>query len=119
VDTGTYRGRMTALKGLLEALVLVVISFAVAAVIAGLWIAFGDGAFVTRFGICLVAVGALVAITGGASLSRMGSADAFAWLGQGPERASDDDGGRVLTGVGIFLFVSVPLVIAGGLLATA
>jgi hypothetical protein len=109
---------MTALKGLLEALVFLVLSAAVAAVIAGLWIGFGDGAFVTRFGICLVVVGALVAITGGLAFSRMGSADAFAWLGRGPERATDDDGGRVLTGVGIFLFVSVPLVIAGGLLAT-
>ncbi|MCW6008658.1 hypothetical protein K1W54_29550 [Micromonospora sp. CPCC 205371] len=109
---------MTALKGLLEALVLVVISAAVASVIAVLWVAFGDGAFVTRFGICLVVIGALVAITGGLGLSRMGSADAFAWLGHGPERASGDDGGRVLTGVGIFLFVSLPLVIAGGLLAT-
>jgi hypothetical protein len=109
---------MTALKGLLEALVLVVIAAVAAAVAAGMWTAAGDGTFVSRFGICLVGAGALVAVTGGLGFTRMGSADAYAWLGKGPERQTGDGGGRVLTGIGIFLFVTLPLVIAGGLLAS-
>ncbi|MDQ7905077.1 hypothetical protein RB614_11145 [Phytohabitans sp. ZYX-F-186] len=109
---------MTALKGLLEALVLVVIAAAVAAVVAGIWVAVGDGTFVSRLGICLVGAGALVAVSGGLGFTQMGSADAFAWFGRGPERGPADDGGRVLTGVGVFLFVTLPLVVAGGFLAT-
>jgi hypothetical protein len=109
---------MTALKGLLEALVLVVIATAVAAVISVVWIVVGDGTFVSRLGICLVGLGALIALTGGLGFTRMGSADAYAWFGLGPERGSGDAGGRVLTGVGIFLFVTLPLVVLGGLLTT-
>jgi hypothetical protein len=108
---------MTALKGLLEALVLMVIGAVLAAVLAGVWIAVGDGAFVSRLGICLIVVGALSSATGGLRYTRMGSAEAFAWLGYGPELGSAG-GGRVLTGIGIFIFVTIPLVFAGGYLAT-
>ncbi|BCB75779.1 hypothetical protein GCM10022251_26270 [Phytohabitans flavus] len=108
---------MTAVKGLLEALVLVVIAAVVAAVAAGIWVAAGDGTFVSRLGICLVAAGALVALTGGLGLTKMGGADTFAWFGHAPERETVDDG-RVLTGIGIFLFVTIPLVVLGGFFAT-
>jgi hypothetical protein len=108
---------MTALKGLLEAAVLLVIAAVAAAVIAGVWLAFGGGDFTTRFGISMAIVGALLAATGGVAFSRAGSATGFAWLGRGPERG-DAGGGRVLTNVGIFLFVAVPLIVAGALLAS-
>jgi hypothetical protein len=108
---------MTAVKGLLEALVLTVIAAVVAAVLAGVWIALDDGDFVSRLGICLVLAGAFAAATGGLGFTKMGSADAYAWFGHGPERETSD-GGRVLTGMGIFLFVTLPLVVGGGLLAT-
>jgi hypothetical protein len=108
---------MTALKGLLEALILVVIAAVVASVLAVVWIAVGDGSFVSRLGICLVIVGALAGVTGGLGFTKMGSADAFAWFGHGPERETAE-GGRVLTGIGVFLFVVLPLVIVGGLLAS-
>lgn len=107
---------MTALKGLLEAVVLLVIAAVAAAVIAGAWLAFGGGDFTSRFGVSMVILGALLAASGGLVFSRMDSADAFAWLGRGPERGNAG-GGRVLTNIGISLFVGLPLVVAGGLLA--
>jgi hypothetical protein len=106
---------MTAVKGLLEALVLIVVAAVVAAAAAGVWTVAGSGDFVQRLGICLLAAGILLSVTG--SFTRLGSSDAFAWFGWQPEREGVG-GGRVLTGVGIFLFVAVPLFIAGGLLVS-
>jgi hypothetical protein len=106
---------MTAVKGLLEALVLIVIAAMVAAAAAGIWIAVGTGDFGQRLGICLLVLGALASVTG--SFTRLGSSDAYAWFGHKPERGSVG-GGRVLTNVGLFLFVAIPLFVAGAVLAS-
>ncbi|MFD1320160.1 hypothetical protein [Micromonospora sonneratiae] len=105
----------TVLRGLLEALVLGVAAAILAAVAALIWVLAGDGEFTTRLGMSLIAIGALLAITGTLSLSRMGTADMRAWFGAAPE-LGDAGGGMVLTGVGIFLFVSLPLIAVGVLL---
>ncbi|MEU8261818.1 hypothetical protein AB0C02_14505 [Micromonospora sp. NPDC048999] len=103
---------MTVLRGLREALVLFVIALVVVAVAAGVWVAVSGGEFVTRLGIALVIVGGLLGVTGDLTLSRVGMLGARATFGLAPERETGG-GGRVLTGVGIFLFVGLPLVVAG------
>ena len=105
---------MTALRGLREAAFLLAVAAAVAAAAATVWVAGWSGGFVSRFGICLIVIGVALTISGDVALGRAATADALAWLGRAPERAGPDDGGgRVLTGVGIFLFVGVPLVAVG------
>ena len=109
---------MTMVKGLVEAATMLVIAAVVAAIGALSWIAVGGGDFAGRMGFCLGALGTVLAITGNSAFSRMGSNDAFAWLGQGPEVGSlDAGGGGVLTGIGVFLFVAVPLLATGAMLS--
>jgi hypothetical protein len=109
---------MTVVKGLVEASTMLVIAAVVAAISALSWITIGGGDFAGRMGFCLVILGAVLAITGNSALSRMGSSDAFAWLGRGPEVGSPDaGGGRILTGIGVFLFVAVPLMAIGAMLS--
>jgi hypothetical protein len=113
---------MTALKGLLEALVLIVIGAAVAAAAALAWLMVGSGGFVERLGVTLVAVGVLWTVTSSFAMSRLGSAHVRAFLGAGPEtdnaanQAAGD--GWVLTGLGVTLFVTVPLIGVGAALMT-
>jgi hypothetical protein len=57
----------------------------------------------------------LVAISGGTELSRELTTDARAFLGAGPDREARGSG-QHLTPVGVFLLVSVPLVVLGGFL---
>ncbi|MDO3705309.1 hypothetical protein Q3W71_26915 [Micromonospora sp. C28SCA-DRY-2] len=106
---------MTVVRGLREALVLFVVALVVVAAAAGIWVAVAGGDFVTRFGIALVVVGALLGVTGDLTLSRIGMLDARTTFGLAPEQETGG-GGRVLTGVGIFLFVGLPLIVVGVLL---
>jgi hypothetical protein len=103
---------MTVLKGLREAAVLLVIALVVVAAVAGLWVAVSGGDFVNRLGIALIAVGALLGVTNDLTLSRIGMLDARSAFGLAPEQETGG-GGRVLTGVGVFLFVGLPLVAVG------
>jgi hypothetical protein len=108
---------MTAMRGLREAGFLLAIGVALAAAAATIWVLIGSGDFVNRFAMSLVIAGMVLSITGGGALHQAATADAFAWLGKGPERGDGDHGGgRTLTSVGIFLFVAVPLIIVGLLL---
>lgn len=102
-------------RGLRQAAVLLVTTAAGAAVGAGVWTAFGGGSYRVALAVALMAVGGLLALTGGNAFSRAGSMDAFAFLGMGPESA-DPESGEGLTNLGIFLFVGLPLIVAGGLL---
>jgi hypothetical protein len=102
-------------RGLRQALVWLVGTALFALVAAGIWSALTGDDFRVAFAVALMAIGALLAFTGSNAISRAGSMDAFAFLGMGPE-SDDPDSGEGLTGLGIFLFVSLPLVVAGGLL---
>ncbi|MFI5837280.1 MULTISPECIES: hypothetical protein [Micromonospora] len=107
----------TVVRGLREALVLFVIAVVVIAAAVGTWVAISGGDFVHRLGVAFLLVGAVIGMTGDLTLSRIGMLPARSTFGLAPERA-DGGGGRVLTGVGIFLFVSVPLIVVGVLLIT-
>ncbi|MBU8861193.1 MULTISPECIES: hypothetical protein [unclassified Micromonospora] len=107
----------TVMRGLREALVLFVIAAAAIAAAVGIWVAVGGGGFTHRLGVAFMIVGAVIGMTGDLTLSRIGMLPARSAFGLAPERA-DGGGGRVLTGVGIFLFVSVPLIVVGALLIT-
>jgi ribose/xylose/arabinose/galactoside ABC-type transport system permease subunit len=108
---------MTAIRGLREAGFLLAIGAALSVVAATIWVLIGSGEFVNRFAMCLVITGMVLSITGGGALHQAATADAFAWLGKGPERGDGDHGGgQALTSIGIFLFVAVPLVLVGLLL---
>ncbi|WBB70142.1 hypothetical protein [Micromonospora sp. WMMD812] len=106
---------MTVLRGLREAVLLLVIALVVIAVAAVVWVAVAGGGFASRFGLASILVGVLLGVTGDLTLSRIGMLDARSTFGLPPERETGG-GGRVLTGVGIFLFVGLPLVVVGVLL---
>jgi len=96
--------------------------FVVAAVIAtvgGLaWIGLAGGPFGQRFGAILILVGFVMMMAPGSAFTRISMADAYAWLGKGPEAPEtepDSDRPR-LTTLGVFLFVSLPLIGVGALL---
>ncbi|MEH1165924.1 hypothetical protein V6V47_11120 [Micromonospora sp. CPCC 205539] len=108
---------MTVVRGLREALMLFVIAAVVVAVAAGVWVAVAGGDYVVRLGMALMVVGALLGVTGDLTLSRIGMMGPRATFGVAPER-EEAGGGRVLTGVGIFLFVGLPLIVVGALLIT-
>ncbi|MGW5669427.1 hypothetical protein [Micromonospora sp. NPDC003776] len=107
----------TVIKGLREALVLFVIAVVVIGVAVGVWVTVSGGEFTHRLGVAFMLVGALLGMTGDLTLSRIGMLPARSTFGLAPER-EDGGGGRVLTGVGIFLFVSLPLIAVGVLLIT-
>ncbi|GGR94217.1 hypothetical protein GCM10010169_43400 [Micromonospora fulviviridis] len=107
----------TVIRGLREALVLFLIAVVTIGIAVGIWVALSGGDFVHRLGVAFMLVGALIGMTGDLTLSRIGMLPARSTFGLAPER-EDAGGGRVLTGVGIFLFVSVPLIVVGVLLIT-
>lgn len=94
---------------------MVLAAGAAALVVAALWIVVRGGGFRPTFGMTLMVVAALLALTGSNVLSRVGGAGERAMMGLAPE-GEDRDSGAGLTGVGVFLFVSVPLFVIGGLL---
>ncbi|MEH0843931.1 hypothetical protein V6U81_16225 [Micromonospora sp. CPCC 205711] len=108
---------MTVVKGLREALVLFVVAGLVALLGAVAWHSARGGDLVQRLGFTLMIVGALLGVTGDLTLSRIGTMESRAMFGHAPEQEGAG-GGRVLTGVGIFLFVSVPLIALGLLLVS-
>ena len=102
-------------RGLRQAAVWLVCTTLLALAAGGIWSATTGDGFRVAFAVSLMVIGALIALTGGNAISRAGSMDTFAFLGMGPENA-DPDSGEGLTGVGVFLFVSLPLFAAGSLL---
>ena len=106
---------MHVVRGLRQALVLLVVCSAAALAVAWLWWVLQGGGFQAKVGMVLLILAACLALSGGNVLTRSGTAETNALLGTGPEH-EDPSTGSALTGVGIFLFVSVPLFLAGGLL---
>jgi hypothetical protein len=102
-------------RGLRQAVVLLGASVAGSAAAAGLWTAFTGDGYRVAFAVALMLVGALLGLSGGTAFSRAGSMDTFAFLGMGPEN-DEHESGEGLTNLGIFLFVGLPMLVAGGLL---
>ena len=102
-------------RGLRQAAVLRGASVAGSAAGAGVWTAFAGGSYRVAVAVALMAVGALLMLSGGTAFSRAGSMETFAFLGMGPEN-DEHESGDGLTNVGIFLLVALPLLIAGALL---
>ncbi len=63
----------------------------------------------------MMVIAGLISLTGGTAFSRAADNDERAFLGMGPDR-EEPDSGAGLTVLGVFLFVSLPLFIAGGVL---
>lgn len=106
---------MHVIQGLRQALVMLVISIAVALAGGGAWAALNDDGFRVPFAWALMVIGGLLCLTGGTVVSRAESNEVFAFLGRGPDREviGETD---TLAPVGVFLFVSLPLLAAGLLL---
>ena len=110
---------MQVLRGLRQALVLIVCLAAVALVIGGIWLAVAGGGLRVKVGIILLVTAALLSLTGNGVLTRAGTAEIDAIQGtaaQGTPANQDERGGGVLTSVGVFVFVALPLFAAGGVL---
>ncbi|WP_448640160.1 hypothetical protein [Geodermatophilus sp. URMC 63] len=103
---------MHVVRGLRQALVLLVGSAVVAVAAAGIWSAVADGAFRPKLSLSLFIVAGLLALFGGSAVSRAETSDIRAFLGMGPE-ADQPDLTPALGPVGVFLFVSLPLAVAG------
>jgi hypothetical protein len=102
-------------RGLRQALVMLLFSAVVALVVAGLWFALQGGGFRSKVAIAAMVLAGLISLTGGAVFSRAETIEQRAFFGMGPDR-EEPDTGEGLTGLGVFLFVSLPLFIAGGVL---
>lgn len=105
---------MRALTALLPVGKMLAVCVAAAAAAAAVWLALAGGAYRPKLGLAMMVVGALLALTGGTGLSRLGEMDARAWLGAGPARDEPTSSGA-LTPFGVFLLVTVPLFLVGGL----
>jgi hypothetical protein len=115
VPIGRYGASVHIVRGLRQALLMIIAAAVVAAAAAGIWVAWRGGDFRISIGAVLMALAALLAISGGSVLNRSGTSETRAWLGSGPDR-EEASTGDALTAVGIFLFVSVPLFLVGGVL---
>ncbi len=99
-------------RGLRQAVLMLLAGAAVGLVAAGVWWSVGDTDYRRAAGICLMAGAGLLALAGGSVLSRASTLDARAFLGRGPDQ-EDPGSGAGLTAAGVFLFVSLPLFVAG------
>jgi hypothetical protein len=102
-------------RGLRQALVMLIFSAVAALVVAGLWWALQGGGFRSTVGIVLMVIASLISLTGGTAFSRAADYEGRAFLGMGADR-DEPYTGEGLTGLGIFLFVSLPLFITGSVL---
>ncbi len=94
---------------------MLLFSAVAALLVAGLWWALQGDGFRSKVGIASMVIAGLISLTGGTAFSRAADYEERAFLGMGPDR-DEPDTGEGLTGLAIFLFVSLPLFLAGGLL---
>ncbi len=99
-------------RGLRQALVALVATAAVALAVAGLWSALQGDGFARTAAVTLMVAGGVVSLGSGAVFTRMHDYE------HGRLPTVDDHGspGGALTGLGVFLFVSLPLFVAGAVL---
>jgi hypothetical protein len=110
-----YGPAVYALRGLRQAGMMIAGAAAVAFAVAVLAVVVWRGDLRAVFGITLMVIAALLAVTGGNALSRAVGADGRAMMGLPPEN-EDPASGPALAPFGVFLFVCVPLFVLGGLL---
>jgi hypothetical protein len=99
-------------RALRQAGLLVAACLGVAAAVAGLWTLTG-GSFRHASGVALLVLAFVVGTAGGTTLSRATADAERAFLGWGPERDDAYGGAGGLTGLGIALFVGLPLFVLG------
>ena len=103
---------MHVVRGLKQALLMLIVGVALALAGAGAWAAVNGDGFRVPFALALMAGGVLLCLTGGTVVARGDSNDVFAFLGRGPDREVTGQS-ESLAPVGVFLFVSLPLLVAG------
>ncbi|WP_030437303.1 hypothetical protein [Actinoplanes subtropicus] len=104
---------MTIFKGLREAIVYIAVCAGLAAAFALAWLAALGGQFSHHFGACLIVLGSLVSVTGGQIPTKLHMADVNAWVGIDSNSPTEGIPYGALTSVGVFLFVTIPLVAVG------
>jgi hypothetical protein len=100
------------IRGLRQAALMVLAGVVLALLAGAIWTGIGDTGYRRAVALSLMAVGGVLALTGGSVLSRTTTLEARAFLGRGPDR-EDPSSGEGLTAAGILLFVSLPLVVLG------
>ncbi len=85
-------------RGLRQALVMLLVSAVAALVVAGLWSALQGGGFRSKVGIALMVIAGLISLTGGTAFSRAADYEERAFLGMGADR-DEPDTGEGLTGL--------------------
>ena len=91
---------------------MLVIAGGLALAVAGVWAATNDDGFRVPFAFALMAMGGLLCLSGGTVITRGESNDVLAFLGRGPDREVTGESDN-LAPVGVFLFVSLPLLATG------
>jgi hypothetical protein len=106
---------MHAVRGLRQAVILIVGFAALAVVAAVIWSAVAGGGIRVKVAIALLVVAVLVFITSNGMATRPLMAGISVLQGLPPDDGERADTGG-LTGVGIFLLVGLPLFLAGAVL---
>ena len=99
-------------RGLRQAALLILAGAALGLIAGGIWAAVSDTGFARAAGISLIVVAGILGLTGGTALSCATTTETRAFMGQGPEQG-DAGSGEGLTALGVFLFVSLPLLVVG------
>jgi hypothetical protein len=97
---------------------MLLVSAVVAVAAAAVWFLLQGGGFRVKVAVAALVIAGLLSVSGSTVLSRPVTNDARAFLGWGPDR-EEPASGDGLTGLGVFLFVSLPLAVTGLLLTSA
>ena len=112
---GTGPGHVV--RGLRTALAVVVGALLLGLVAAGVWVGIAGGPVTDRLGISLLVLAGLITLFGSSLVARLGTSEARAFLGRGPE-GDQADLAAGLGPMGVFRFIAVPLAVAGLFLAS-
>lgn len=104
-------------RGLFEISMRLMIGAVIGCVGAVVWSSLAGGPFAQKLGNILVVSGMLMTMAPSGAFTRMATADMYAWLGRGPDKPYEEDGGPGLTRLGVMLFTSIPLIVIGVLLS--